>query len=83
MTDAHAQVALEKDERKEKRVAHERLVNRAKAEAVAKVDRASQEVQAEQLASERSFRTYLKANRQKVIDGEKMRGRSPFLRARK
>ena len=83
MTDAHAEVALERDERREKRMKAEKLKQFEKVhsfEEKGKQERASLE---EQLESERNFRKYLIANREKVIDAERHRNSSPFLRSGK
>jgi hypothetical protein len=69
MTDAHAEIALARDELKEKRNQHQRLL-----------ERAAEQVRDEQVASEKAFRKYLIDNKKSATEQER---RSPFLRSQR
>ena len=69
MTDQHAEIALARDELKEKRLKRQKLA-----------ETATEEVRNEQRASEKAFRKYLVQNRNKMRKGEETM-RSPFLRS--
>lgn len=90
MTDAHAEVALERDEAlavtarlKEKRIQHEKLQQLEQENHKSAVDQEREAAVQVQRVSEKNFRKYLQANREKVIDAERNVHRSPFLRSRK
>jgi len=90
MTDAHAEVALERDEAlavtarlKEKRIQHEKLQQLEQENHKSAVDQEREAAAQVQRVSEKNFRKYLQANREKVIDAERNVHRSPFLRSRK
>jgi len=72
MTDAHAEVALARDELKDKRLKRQRL-----AESV------TDEVRKEQVESEHAFRKYLMAKNKDKLRGNNNNVRDPFLRSKK
>ena len=69
MTDAHAKVALVRDELKEKRMQHQRLL-----------ERAAEQVRDEQVESEKAFRKYLIDNKKSATEEEK---KSAYLRSQR
>jgi len=69
MTDAHAKVALVRDELKEKRMQHQRLL-----------ERAAEQVRDDQVESEKAFRKYLIDNKKSATEEEK---KSSYLRSQR